>query len=66
MHIPGFSTPTLVEFHSKVCECLSKDDANPSPDKLYGVRTYADWRDFATAIEAELTNRQVPFQPIAW
>lgn len=66
MNIPGFSTPTLVEFHAKVRECLAKDDANPNQDKLYGVRTYADWKAFATAIEAELLARQVPYQPIAW
>jgi hypothetical protein len=47
MHIPGFSTPTRIEFHVKISECLAKDDANPSEDKLYGVCSYPDWRTFA-------------------
>ena len=66
MNIPGFTTQTLIEFHNKISECLQKDDENPSTEKVYGVRSFSDWRQFADAIETELTNRSASFQPIHW
>jgi len=66
MNIPGFTTPTLFEFHTKVRECLAKDDANPNPQKIYGVRSQSDWRQLSSSIEAELTARGEPFEPIQW
>jgi len=66
MNIPGFTTEALQVFHSKVKECLRKDDENPSPDKTYGVRTYKDWRNWSDAIEEELQKRQISFDPIVW
>jgi hypothetical protein len=66
MNIPGFTTAALQDFHAKVKESLRKDDDNPSPDKIYGVRTYKDWRDWSDAIEDELKKRQISFDPVAW
>ncbi len=66
MNIPGFTTAALQDFHSKVRESLRKDDENPSPDKIYGVRAFKDWRDLSDAIEEELKKRQVSYEPIAW
>ena len=66
MNIPGFTTQTLIEFHQKIHECLDKDDQNPSSEKLYGVRSFNDWRAFADAVESELTQRNIPFKPIQW
>lgn len=66
MNIPGFTTNALMEFHSKVAECLKIDDANTSTSKLYGVREFPDWKQLSDAIEAELSTREVPISPINW
>ncbi|WOO32274.1 hypothetical protein [Diaphorobacter limosus] len=66
MNISGFTTQTLIEFYDKVRDCLRKDDENPSADKVYGVRSFQDWRGFADAIEKELTERSQTFTPIQW
>jgi hypothetical protein len=66
MNIPGFTSQTLIEFHDKISECLRKDDENQSPEKVYGVRSFGDWRNLADSIEAELTQRNVPFTAIHW
>ena len=66
MNIPGFSTPTLQKFHSMIADCLAKDDAQQGSDKVYGVRTYQDWKQLRDDIEAELTKRKILFTPILW
>lgn len=66
MNIPGFTTQALIELHNKIRECLQKDDENPSPDKVYEVRSLADWRQVADSIENELASRSVSFLPIHW
>jgi hypothetical protein len=66
LNIPGFTTQTLIEFHEKIRECLDKDDKNPSPEKVYGVRSFNDWRELSTSVEKELTQRQVVFKLIEW
>lgn len=66
MNIAGFTTQTLIEFHDKVRECLRKDDENPSEEKVYGVRSFNDWRVFRESLETELNQRNVPFTPIQW
>ncbi|MEJ6570102.1 MAG: hypothetical protein QNL80_14660 [Akkermansiaceae bacterium] len=66
MNIPGFTTSALLEFHSKVSECLKIDDANPAPSKLYGVREFADWKQLSDAIEGELSKREASFSAINW
>jgi hypothetical protein len=66
LNIPGFSTPTLLEFHSIVKVCLQKDDADATLEKPYGVRAFADWRILSDAIEQQLLFRNVSFSPITW
>jgi hypothetical protein len=66
MNIRGFTTQTLIEFHNKIRECLQKDDENPSTEKVYGVRSFKDWRDFSDSIEAELSKRGVQVVKIKW
>ena len=66
LNIPALTTPTLLEFHEKIRECLELDDANSEQEKLYGVREFADWRLLRDAIEKELENRGVTFTPLVW
>jgi len=66
MNVPGFSTQALIEFHEKIRICLDKDDRNPSQEKVYGVRSFNDWREFADSVETELSQRNVPFESVKW
>ena len=66
MNIPGFTDQALLVFYAKVQECLNKDDANPSSEKVYLVRTSNDWRQLSAAIGTELNSRGVPFVQIQW
>lgn len=67
MNIPGFSTSGLLMMHSGIRQALSVDDNTPpGRDKPYGVREFADWKEMASAIEAELRVRHVKFEPIPW
>lgn len=67
MNIPGFSTSGLVMMHGAIKLALAVDDnLPPNQDKPYGVRTFADWRQMADAIEEELLKRGVRFDPVLW
>jgi hypothetical protein len=68
MNIPGFTMQTLIEFefHDMIRECLKKDDENPAAEKVNGVRSFSDWRDFADAVEAELKQRTITLTSINW
>lgn len=55
---------TLNKFHEVAMESLAKDDANPSPQKAYGVREHKDWRRMVDEIEAEFKKRGIPFTPL--
>jgi hypothetical protein len=66
LNIPGFTTPTLLEFHRKIRECLERDDANPAEQKVFGVRSFSDWRLLRDAMEKELSTRGVSFTPVTW
>lgn len=67
MNIMGFSTNGLLMMHSSIKQALSVDDNMPEgTDKPYGVRSYPDWHEISTEIEAELTNRQVKYERVAW
>lgn len=66
MNVPGFTTAALLEFHSKITECLTKDDESDSAAKDYGVRQFADWKQLADVIEAELSIQEVPFTKLSW
>jgi hypothetical protein len=66
MNIPGFTTQTIIEFHEKIRECSDKDDCNPLREKVYGVRSFNDWREFSDSVEAELRQRNIPVKQIQW
>ena len=67
MNIPGLSTSGLVMMHGAIKQALAVDDnLPPDQNKPYGVRTFADWKQMADAIEAELRTRSVKFDPAPW
>lgn len=67
MNIHGFSTNGLLMMHSSILQAIAADDNLPDgKEKIYGVREYQDWRLHADAIETELRNRGVKFQPVPW
>ena len=67
MNIPGFSTNGLLMMHSSILQAIAVDDNLPEgKEKPYGVREYPVWRQHADAIETELRNRHVKFQPVQW
>ena len=67
MNIPGFSTNGLKMMHEGIRKALTHDDAlSAGQDKTYGVREFADWREHADAIEAELDKRDVSYDKVAW
>lgn len=67
MNIPGYSTNGLKMMHEAIRNALAHDDALPSgQEKIYGVREFADWREQADKIEAELNSRGVTYTKIIW
>jgi hypothetical protein len=67
MNVPGFSTNGLVMMHDAIKRALAEDDRTLShTDKPYGVRSFADWKSISDAIEAELNQRGVIFEPVPW
>lgn len=66
-YISGFSNDGLLKMHLAVVNALKADDATPADqEKLYGVRTYQDWRQWSDSLEAELTKRNVQFNKVPW
>lgn len=66
-YLSGFSTPGLQMMHKAVRDAFDKDEATPQgQQKPYGVRHYADWRQWSDALEAVLESRGAPFTPIPW
>jgi len=55
---------TLKDLHNSIRKCLAADDANPSSEKVYGVRTFADWKNAKDAIEAELMRHNISYDKI--
>jgi hypothetical protein len=66
MGYAGYSTRGLTMMLDGVAAALAEDDATTEGDKPFGVRTYADWRRHADALEAELSKRGADFTPISW
>jgi hypothetical protein len=67
MNIPGLSTPAILKMYYSIVEALVIDDNTPQGhDKPYGVRQFSDWKEQATAFEAELDKRKVSYDRIKW
>ncbi len=67
MNIPGFSTSGLLMMHGGIKQSLAVDDnISDDKEKLFGVRTFPDWKKMADAIEEELNKRNVKFEAISW
>jgi hypothetical protein len=60
------STPTLLDMHSAIQKAMDEDDKNPSPEKIYGVRVYPDWRAHSDKIENVLDSRSAAYIKIKW
>lgn len=59
------SDSSLKDLHQSIRYSLEYDDNLPqNQEKLYYVREIADWKTHKNAIEKELTNRGIPFEPI--
>lgn len=62
-----FSNEGLLGLHKAVYDAFIKDEATPeNEEKPYGVRIYTDWRQWADALECELTKRKIEFIHIQW
>lgn len=62
-----FSDEGLLGLHKAVYDAFKKDEATPKDEeKPYGVRIYADWRQWSDALECELTKRKIEFKSIPW
>jgi hypothetical protein len=67
MNLPKLSTNGLLMLHTPISTALAQDDSIPNGQpKVYGVRETADWREWATEIEAELDSRHVAYDKIKW
>ena len=66
-HLSGFSTNGLLMMHKALRDAFHKDEQTPNgQDKPYGVRVYADWRQWSDALEAELSSRNQSFEGVPW
>jgi hypothetical protein len=66
-YVSGFHKDGLLKMHLAVINALKADDATPpGQEKIYGVRTYPDWRKWSDSLEAELTERNVQFNKVPW
>lgn len=66
-HAAIFSDEGLIELHKSVRTAFDSDEATPEDQKKqYGVRKYPDWRQWSDALEFEMTNRSVNFDPVPW
>ena len=63
----GFSIDGLLKMHLAVVNALKADDETPEgQEKVYGVRTYKDWRQWSDSLETELTKHGVQFNKVPW
>lgn len=65
MDMTTLSLDGLRSLHEGIRRALATDDAAKSP-KPYGVREFPGWREWATALEAELDRRNEPFSRLQW
>lgn len=66
-YVSDFSNDGLLRMHLAVINALKADDETPQgQEKLYGVRTYQDWRQWSDSLEAELSKRKVSFNKVPW
>jgi hypothetical protein len=67
MDVGKFSDGGIKSMHDAVLDALEKDDKTPqNQDKPYGVRQFADWKQWSDALEAELQTRNIPFTKVKW
>jgi hypothetical protein len=62
-----FSDDGIKKMHDAVLDALDQDDrAPPNQLKRFGVRHFADWRQWSDALEAELQKRKISFVKVKW
>ena len=65
MDIKRISNNGLIALHNAIHRALRIDDATPlGIDKPFGVRYFADWREWSQWLEVELTARSLSFAPV--
>lgn len=66
MNISGLSTPGLLKLYNAIKESLEVDDSLPGNQKIFYVREFPDWRDYAGKFEKELDKRGAKYTKIKW
>jgi hypothetical protein len=67
MDMRKLSNSGLTTLHNAIHDALKTDDETPPDvDKPFGVRQFADWRDWGQWLETELTARKLSFVPVRW
>ena len=67
MNLKNMSNAGLNMMHGAIHRAIAKDDNTPpGAPKPFGVRTFADWREWATWLEAELAARKADFVTVRW
>ena len=64
--IPNLSDSAIEELHRALRKAFDHDEASGAGKKTYGVREYSDWKQESDLLEAELSKRNIPYEPIPW
>lgn len=65
--ITKMSTRGLKGMQRAIHDRLIEEDKQPQgQEKIYGLREFADWRDQADEIEAELDRRHEVYAKVPW
>jgi hypothetical protein len=57
----------LQMLHKAVRDAFDMDERTQSGAvKPYGVRIHNDWKKWSDALESELTDRNIAFEPVPW
>jgi hypothetical protein len=67
MDLTKLSDGGLLSLYNAITYALEEDDAIPAGrPKRYGVRQYADFKTWGSALEAEIKRRGLKYTPIHW
>ena len=65
MDLNKLSENAIKLLYNAINDALIEDDAL-STKKIYGVREYPDFKEFADMLEQIMINRNISFQKIVW
>jgi hypothetical protein len=67
MDLTKLSDAGLLSLYNAITYALEEDDAiSAARPKKYGVRQYADFKTWGSALEAEINRRGLHYRPIPW